>query len=126
MTKELSYTAGTCEFDDIIANVEPTALTATVELGASNKPLVRGTVLVVTDGKAAPAKAALGNDPVYVLAETVDDPQDGDVASAYKTGNFVRDRLVTDGYSLTAADYEVMRKAGLITTGMIEVVVPED
>lgn len=120
MTKELFYTAGTCEFDDIIANVEPTALVATVELGASDKPLVRGTVLVVNDGKAAPAKAALGNDPVYVLAENVDDPQDGDIVSAYKTGNFVRGRLVADGYSLVAADFEALRKSGIITTGMIE------
>lgn len=123
-----NHMAGECNYDDIIAGPEPAALVSNIQLAASKTPLVRGTVLVDEDGKCAPIKAALtGASVVYILAQSFDAVEDGEVASAYKTGNFVRGRLVTNGsYELSATDFDFLRKAGLITTGMIEDVAPAE
>lgn len=116
---------GTHEFDDIIAGTAPSPLITSIELDASEGPIVRGTVVTAksADGKFKPVSEALTTgDIVYIIADDVEKAESGDVATAYKTGNFVKGRLVTDGeYELTAADFEFLRDAGIQTTGMIEV-----
>lgn len=115
---------GTHKFDDIIADVSPSPLIASVKLAASETPLVRGTIITAktADGQFAALSAAIADDDVvFILADDVAKAEADDVATAYKAGNFIRDRLVTDGeYELVAADFEALRDAGIQTTGMIE------
>ena len=124
MTKRLDATVGTHEFDDIFVDIYPVALTTSVELAASETPLARGTVICAdtADGRFAPVSEALASPKVVlVLAEDVDKATAGDVVDAYKTGNFARPRLATDGeYTLVAADYEYMRDAGLQSKDLFE------
>lgn len=115
---------GTHAFDDILAATEPSPLITTVKLAASETPLTRGTVIAskTADGQFKALDAAIADDDVVlVLADDVEKAEADDVATAYKTGNFVRDRLVANGeYELAAADFEALRDAGIQTTGMIE------
>lgn len=115
---------GTHKFDDIIADVSPSPLIASVKLAASEIPLVRGTIITAktADGQFGALSAAIAEDDVvFILADDVAKAEADDVATAYKAGNFIRDRLVTDGeYELVAADFEALRDAGIQTTGMIE------
>lgn len=128
-TKRLDANADVHLYDDIFADIYPVALTTTVELGVSEGPLKRGTVITAksADGQFAPVSAALSEgDVVYILAENVDKAEAGDPVDAYKTGNFARGRLSTDGeYELVAADYEYMRDAGLQTKAIFEAPVLE-
>lgn len=120
----LDKKVGELAYDDIIADTEPTALVTTVKLAASEGPLERGTVLVAAsaDAECSPASTALtATDCLFVLAEDIEKAEGSDVAQAYKTGNFYRDRLKTDGeYELAAADIETLRKSGIQTKSVIE------
>lgn len=119
----LDQTVGACAYDDIFAGTSPEAHTATVKLAASDKPMARGTVLAGTPGgNLAPlSKAAADGEAVYILAETLDSAAEGDVAVAYKTGLFARNRLrCAEGYELAASDVEALRQAGIITADIIE------
>ncbi len=119
----LDSTVGTLAYDDIFAGVTPDAHTTTVKLAASEAALARGTVLAGVPGgnMAALSKAVAAGEAVYILAETVESAAAGDVAVAYKTGNFARNRLKCGGtYKLVAADIEALRQAGIITADVIE------
>lgn len=129
---------GEREYDRLFAGVTPAALVTAVTV-AAGQTLVRGTVVVGVPGgevkaaagalgvaAAAPstpeqggdAKAAAetGTPTAYVLAEDVTTDKDAVTATAYKTGNFARQALVTDGkYALTDADYEFLRGVGIQT-----------
>lgn len=106
---------GEREFDKLFAGVTPAALVASVKV-AKGTALKRGTVLTgAVGGELAPVAAAIAADATaYVLAD--DTTETDTVAVAYKTGNFSRQALVTDGtYELVAADYEALRKLGIQT-----------
>lgn len=130
---------GEREYDRLFAGVTPAALVTAVTV-AAGQTLARGTVVVGVPGgevkaaasalgvaAAAPttppaqggeAKAAAetGTPTAYVLAEDVTADEAAVTATAYKTGNFARQALVTDGkYALTDADYEFLRGVGIQT-----------
>lgn len=113
------------EYDDIFADPFPQALIATVELAAAEKGVQRGTVLSAksADGQFAAITQALeSGDVVFVSSDSIDKAEAGDVITVYKTGNFVRGRLLTDGeYEMVDADFEFLRDAGIQTTAMVEV-----
>lgn len=114
---------GRHDFDDIIADVDPSLHVAAVKLDTSETALKRGTVLVGTAGEnLKPISEALtAEKAVYILAEDVPSATAGDVVTAYTTGCFATSRLLTDGeYELVAADLEIMRNAGLLTQGIVE------
>ena len=49
------------------------------------------------------------------------DATNATVATAYRTGHFNRNKLITNGsYALTAADEEVLRAAGILLSDAIE------
>lgn len=109
---------GTVDYNDIFASSTPTALVATVKVAKSQGVLKRGSLLVGTPGTALSlcSKTATGSEYAYVLADDDVDTTDADVTCfAYKTGNFVRQKLVTNGYTLTDEDYDKLRGIGILT-----------
>lgn len=122
MAKILNEVVGSVAFDGLIVANVPVADVVTINLAASGA-LKRGTVVTGTAGGAlAPAAAALdATKPIYILADDVDATQ-ATTASAYRTGHFAANKLITNGtYALTAADKEVLRKAGILLSDAIEV-----
>lgn len=122
MSKKLNETIGTVAYDGLIVSNVPVADVVTVTLSAAAKVLKRGTVVVGTAGGAlAPASAALAaGKAIYILADDVE--AGATKATAYRTGHFARNKLITDGtYAITAADEEIMRAAGILLSDAIEV-----
>lgn len=122
MSKNLNETIGTVVYDGLIVSNAPVADVVTVTLSAAAKVLKRGTVVVGTAGGAlAPASAALAaGKAIYILADDVE--AGATKATAYRTGHFARNKLITDGtYAITAADEEILRAAGILLSDAIEV-----
>ncbi len=111
----LDTTIGQVEYDNLIAGVYPPATTFMVTLSASQGTLKRGTVLAGT--VAAAVLMASGGTPFAVLADDTDTTDGAEVALAYRTGHFVKNRLiVADEYTLTAADVEALRGKGILVS----------
>ena len=122
MSKRLDENIGAVEYDGLIVNNVPVADVVTVKLAAGNGILKRGTVVTGAAGdELAPAEAALSaTNGTYILTDDTDVTA-GAVATAYRTGHFARTKLHTDGsYTLTAADEEILRNAGILLSDAIE------
>ena len=126
MSKRLDENLGSVGYDGLIVANEPVADVVTVKLKGGAGILKRGTVVTGAAGaELAPAAAALSaTNGTYILAEDVEvgpvDPL-GNTATAYRTGHFARNKLHTDGsYTLTAADEEILRNAGILLSDAIE------
>lgn len=114
----LAEKVGTVDYNDIFASATPTALVATVKVAGSQGVLRRGSLLVGEPGGELElcSATATGSEYAYVLADDDVDTTDGAVTCfAYKTGDFVRQRLITNGYTLTAEDYDKLRGIGILT-----------
>ena len=121
MSKKLNEVVGTMAFDGLIVSTVPVADVVTITLSAGGV-LKRGTVVTGTAGGAlAPAAAALdATKAIYILADDVDTAE-STTATAYRTGHFAANKLITNGtYALTAADKETLRKAGILLSDAIE------
>ena len=122
MSKALNETIGTIGFDNLFVQNIPEADVVTVKLTAAGV-VKRGTVLSGTPGGADFAvlsAAASAEKALYVLAEDCDTTEDA-VGIAYRTGHFNRNALtVGEGYALTAADEEILRKSGILLADAID------
>lgn len=121
MAKNLNETIGSMQYDGLIVSNVPVADVVIVKLAAGGA-LVRGTVVTGTaGGNMAPVAAALdAANATYILADDVD-ATEATTAQAYRTGHFAKNKLVTNGtYALTAADKEILRKAGILLSDAIE------
>ena len=121
MSKRLNETIGAVEYDGII-NSACHADVVTVKLKAGTGVLKRGTIVTGTaGGELAPVAAALNaTNGAYVLTDDTDISV-ATVATAYRTGHFNRNKLITNGsYTITAADEEVLRAAGILLSDAIE------
>ena len=122
MSKALNESIGTVGYDKLFVENIPVADVVTVKLTAAGV-VKRGTVLSGTPGGAdfaALAAAASTSKALYVLAEDCDTAEDV-VGIAYRTGHFNRAALIVGGgYTLTAADEEVLRKSGILLADAIE------
>ena len=121
MSKKLNETIGAVEYDGIINSACHTDV-VTVQIAAGNGALKRGTIVTGTAGGAlAPVAAALdAAKGAYILTDDVD-ATNATVATAYRTGHFNRNKLITNGsYALTAADEEVLRAGGILLSDAIE------
>lgn len=80
---------------------------------ASGKAHKRGEILGVKDGKCE-ILGTSGYTASYILAEDVD-ASSGDVeAVAYKSGGFIKNKLIVDdSYTLTGSDVDTLRNAGI-------------
>lgn len=126
MSKRLDENIGAVKYDGLIVNNVPVADVVTVKLKSGAGTLKRGTVVTGAAGAAlAPASAALSaTNGTYILTDDTDTGilhGDAVVATAYRTGHFARNKLHTDGsYTLTAADEEILRNAGILLSDAIE------
>ena len=121
MSKKLNETIGAVEYDGII-NSACHADVVTVQIAAGNGTLKRGTIVTGTAGGAlAPVSADItAANGAYILTDDTD-VSVATVATAYRTGHFNRNKLITNGsYAITAADEEVLRAAGILLSDAIE------
>lgn len=121
MSKKLNETIGAVEYDGII-NSACHADVATVQIAAGNGTLKRGTIVTGTAGGAlAPVAAALNaENGAYILTDDID-ATSATVTTAYRTGHFNRNKLITNGsYKLTAKDEEILRAFGILLSDAIE------
>ena len=106
--KELVKNVGERGQDNLIAGLFPRALIVPVSIVAGAGELARGTVLSCKEDGTCEVMAA-GGTPAYVLA-----------AVAYRSGNFNPDAVtVAEGYTLTAADKDTLRKYDIIFTRVL-------
>ena len=122
MSKRLDENLGAVEYDGLIVSNLPEADVVHVKLVAGAGKLKRGALVTGTPGgELALAKAALSaTNATYVLTDDVDATA-ATVATAYRCGHFARNKLiVAEGYALTAADEEVLRKSGILLADAIE------
>ena len=122
MSKALNETIGAIGYDNLFVENIPEADVVTVRMTASGV-VKRGTVLSGTPGGADFAvlsAAASASKALYVLAEDCDTTEDT-VGIAYRTGHFNRNALIVgEGYALTAADEEILRKSGILVADALE------
>lgn len=117
----LNEKVGSVDFDNIINDANPPADVVHVQLAAGSGILKRGTIVTGTPGgDMAPVAAALDSaKSTFVLADDTDATATT-VAAAYRTGHFNRNKLTTNGsYTLTAADEEILRNAGILLSDAI-------
>lgn len=107
--------------DNLIARLYPPALTVPVKIAAGSGVLERGTVLSRKDDGTCEVMKAGGN-AAYILHTAVDASGSEDVpAVAYQSGNFNPDAVISgEGYELTEADKDALRKYGILFTRMLE------
>ena len=120
MAKKLNEVIGTMAYDGLIVANVPVADVVIVNLAASGV-LKRGTVVTGTAGGAlaAASQALSATNAVYILADDVD-ATEATTATAYRTGHFAANKLITNGTSaLTAADKETLRKTGILLSDAI-------
>lgn len=123
MSKRLDETIGTPVYDGLIVDNVPVADVVHVKIAASNGIVKRGTVVTGTaGGELAPASAALeATNATYVVADDVDTGSDAAVVvAAYRTGHFARGKLIVSSYTLTAADEEILRNAGILVSDAVK------
>ena len=122
MSKALNESLGTFNTDHLFVENLPVADVVAVKLVTAGV-VKRGTVLTGTPGGAdfaALSAAASASKALYVLAEDCDTAVDA-VGIAYRTGHFNKNALiVADGYALTAADEEILRKSGILLADALE------
>jgi hypothetical protein len=122
MSKALNESLGSIGYDNLFVENIPEADVVLVKLTAAGV-VKRGTILSGTPGAAdfeVLAAAASASKALYVLAEDCDTAVDT-VGIAYRTGHFNRNALiVAEGYALTAADEEILRKSGILLADAIE------
>lgn len=109
--------------DNLIAREFPRALTFGIKIAAGEGEVKRGTVLCAKDdGTYTTYGGEKGTTPAAILTADVDATGDEDVAAvAYHQGNFnPAEVTVAEGYTLTAADKDTLRKYSIVFTQMLE------
>jgi hypothetical protein len=141
MGRRLDENLGTVGFDNLIASMYPPAEVFHVELRAGQGLLGRGTLLarkddgtmeMISTDTTGKANAILA-EPADTGAPVVKAQADGEQAAtlaeaetvfgiAYRTGHFNTNRLiVAEDYTITAADKEALRVAGILTSEAVEI-----
>ena len=106
--------------DNLIAKLFPPAETFGITVAGGEGELARGTVLALVDGGYVALDVDSTGKANCVLADPVDaSGDDGVTAIAYRTGHLNRRALiVADGYTMTSADEEELRKGGILLSDM--------
>ena len=121
MRENLVNKVGECSQDNLIAGLFPRPLTTGVNIAADAGKLARGTVLSRKEDGTCEVMAT-GGSPAYILADPVDASGTEAVAAVvYRSGNFNPHAvIVAEGYALTAADKDNLRKYDIVFTDMME------
>ena len=118
----LDENLGAVGFDNLINSAYPPAEVFHVEVAGGQGVLERGTLLATADGGMKKISSATTGKANAVLAEPVDTTGGATVAQAYRTGHFNKNSLiVADGYTITAADKEALRVAGILISDAVEI-----
>lgn len=119
----LDENLGTVGYDNLIASVTPCNEVFHVNLAANQGVLKRGTLLATADGGMVKISSTTTGKANAVLADDVDTGTGSAVVGlAYRTGHFNANSLiVADGYTITAADKEALRVAGILLSDAVEV-----
>lgn len=122
MNKNLCNKVGEIGQDNLVAKLFPPAETFGITVAGGEGELARGTVMALVDDSYVVLDADSTGKANCVLADPVDaSGEDGVVAVAYRTGHLNRKALiVADGYTMTAADEEELRKGGILLSDMAE------
>lgn len=121
MRENLVHKVDECGQDNLIARLFPRAMTTAVMIVAGSGKLERGTVLSRKEDGTCEVMVE-GGSPAYVLAGPVDASGTEAVpAVAYRSGNFNPNAvIVAEGYALTTADKDNLRKYDIVFTNMME------
>lgn len=121
MSKNLVNKVGETGQDNLIARLFPRALTTGVKIAAGAGELARGTVLSANEDGTCGVMVE-GGTAAYILADPVDASGAEAVAAvAYRSGNFNPAAvIVAEGYALTTADKDTLRKYDIVFTDMME------
>jgi hypothetical protein len=121
MRENLVHKVDECGQDNLIARLFPRAMTTAVMIVAGSGKLERGTVLSRKEDGTCEVMAE-GGSPAYILADPVDASGTEAVpAVAYRSGNFNPNAvIVAEGYALTTADKDNLRKYDIVFTNMME------
>lgn len=135
MAENLVRKVGEIGQDNLIAGLFPRAFTMGIKVAAGEGVLKRGTILTakedgsyvicgkkVTSGEGESAQDTTYVNPSAILLADVDaSGTEAVTAVAYRSGNFNPDEvIVAEGYTLTAADKDTLRKYDIIFTDMLE------
>ncbi len=122
MNKELCRKVGETSQDNLIAKLFPPAEPFGVKIAAGQGVLARGAVLALSGTDYVVLDSETTGKANCVLSDPVDASGESPVAAvAYRTGHFNRKALiVAEGYTMTAADEEELRKGGILLSDMAE------
>ena len=127
MSKRLDENLGAVGYDGLINQCFPTGDVFAVSLRAGQGNLTRGTVLALSSGTAGKGDMvllgteAVADETLAANCILADDTDTGTAAGdavngiAYRTGHFNRNTLIVkEGYTMTKADEEELRKGGIL------------
>lgn len=123
MSESLVRKIGSVGQDNLIAKLYPPAEPFGVKVAAGQGQLKRGTVLVPgEDGTYTVLADAVTGKANCVLADDVDaSGTEAVTAVAYRTGHLnSRALIVAEGYTLTQADREELRRGGILLSEMMD------
>ena len=121
MNKELCRKVGEVGQDNLIAKLFPPAETFGIKVAGGEGVLKRGTVMALSGTDYVVLDAEATGKANCVLSDPVDASGESPVtAVAYRTGHLNRKALiVAEGYTMTAADEEELRKGGILLSDML-------
>lgn len=122
MNKELCRKVGEVGQDNLIAKLFPPAETFGIKVAGGEGVLKRGTVMALSGTDYVVLDAETTGKANCVLSDPVDASGESPVtAVAYRTGHLNRKALiVAEGYTMTAADEEELRKGGILLSDMLD------
>lgn len=114
------YESKTIGTDGLVYDLNPATEAFMVTIKANAGELKRGTVLAIgSDGKMIVLGAGEGTANCILCDDTVVGAEDT-VAAAYRAGHFAVEKLaVAAAYTITAADKEALRDAGILVSNAV-------
>lgn len=122
MSKRLDENLGTVGFGNLINSLYPPAEPFTVKVKQGQGMLKHGSLLASGDSGMELISESTTGKANAVLAEDVDTGStDAVTAIAYRTGHFNANALIVGAkYTITAADKEALRAAGILLSDAVE------
>ena len=122
MNKELCRKVGEVGQDNLIAKLFPPAEPFGIKVAGGEGVLKRGTVMALSGTDYVVLDTETTGKANCVLSDPVDASGESPVtAVAYRTGHLNRKALiVAEGYTMTAADEEELRKGGILLSDMLD------
>lgn len=103
--------------DNLVAGVSPGLEVTAVEIAAGQGILKRGTLLAPGDAGYVIMDATTTGKPAFILADDTDTTAKV-TAEVYRSGCFAENHvIVKDGYTITDADKDALRKYDIILVG---------